>query len=67
VRSTSYEVPHYAILGIRLLGKPILGWQDNIKMHLKEIGKEVVYWDYVSKGRDYWGTLLNTVMNFRVP
>jgi hypothetical protein len=52
---------------IRLLENPILGWQDDIKMHLKEIGREVVYWDYVTKDQDYWGAVLNTVMNFRVP
>jgi hypothetical protein len=43
--------------GRRLLGRSRRRWVDNIKIDLREIG-----WDGV-----YWRALVNTVMNLRVP
>jgi hypothetical protein len=45
----------------------LLGWVDNIKMDLKEIGWDGVDWIELAQGRDQWRALVNTVMNLRVP
>ena len=51
----------------RPLGRPRLGWEDNIKMD----GQEVLCWDVdwieLVQDRDRWRTLVNVVMNLRVP
>jgi hypothetical protein len=44
-----------------------LGWEDNIKMDLREIGFEDVDWIHLAQDRDRWRSLVNTVMNLRVP
>jgi hypothetical protein len=51
----------------RPLGRPSCRWEDNIRMDLREIGWEDVDWMHVVQDRDQWRTLVNTVMNFRVP
>jgi hypothetical protein len=33
------------------------------KKDLREIGWEVVEWIYQAQGRDWWGAVVNTVMN----
>jgi hypothetical protein len=40
---------------------------NNIKMHLREIGWDVM--DLIDLAQDWnqWGALVNTVMNIRVP
>jgi hypothetical protein len=40
---------------------------DNIKMDLREIGLDGVYWIDVAQDSDKWRTLVNTVMNPLVP
>jgi hypothetical protein len=42
-------------------------WEDNIKMDLREIGFGDVDWIHWAQDRDRWRTLVNTVMNLRVP
>jgi hypothetical protein len=42
-------------------------WKDNIKMDLKEMGREGVDWIDVFQDRDKWWTIVNTVINLRVP
>jgi hypothetical protein len=42
-------------------------WEDNIRMDLSEIGWEDMDWMNPEKDRDQWRTLVNTVMNLRVP
>jgi hypothetical protein len=49
------------------LGTPRRGWEDNIKMDLKEIGFGDVDWIHLSRDKDRWRALVNTVMNLRVP
>jgi hypothetical protein len=46
------------------LGRPRCKWVGNVKMALREIG-----WDWidVAQDRDQWRTLVNKVMNLRVP
>jgi hypothetical protein len=53
--------------GRRPLGRPRRGWEDNIKMGLREIGWGGMDWIDVAQDRDQWMALVNTVMNLRVP
>jgi len=52
--------------GERTLGRPRRSWEDNIKIDLREVGGGGD-WMELAQDRDRWWTLLNTVMNFRVP
>jgi len=49
------------------LERPRRRWKDNIRMDIKEIGWEGFVWVYLAQDRDQWRTLVNTVMNLRVP
>jgi hypothetical protein len=40
---------------------------DNIKMDLGEIGWVDIVWIDVTQDMDQWRSLVNTVMNLRVP
>jgi hypothetical protein len=51
----------------RPLGRPRHTWVDNIKMNLREIEWSGMDWIDLAQDRDQWGTLLNAVMNLRVP
>jgi len=53
--------------GKRLLGMPRHRWEDNIGMDREEVGWKYVDWIHLAQGRDEWLTLVNTVMNLRVP
>jgi hypothetical protein len=53
--------------GKRPLGRPRCRWEDNIKMDLREIGWGGVNWIHLTQYRDQWRSLVNTVMNLRVP
>jgi hypothetical protein len=53
--------------GKRQLGRPRRGWEDNIKMDLKEIGWGGMDFIDLAQDRDQWRALVNTVMNLRVP
>jgi hypothetical protein len=53
--------------GKRPLGTPRRMWVDNIKMDLREIGRDGVDWIDVAQDRDQWRALVNTVLNLRVP
>jgi hypothetical protein len=41
--------------------------EDNIKRDLQEVGRDCGNWMERDQDRDRWRTLVNTVMNFRVP
>jgi hypothetical protein len=41
--------------------------EDNIKMDLQEVGCEGMDWIAMAEGRDRWRSLVNAVMNLRVP
>jgi hypothetical protein len=43
--------------GKRPLGKPRLRWEDNIRMDLREIGREGVDWMHLVQDMDQWGLL----------
>jgi hypothetical protein len=51
----------------RPLGRQRRRWVDNIKIDLREIGKDGVDWIDLAQDRDQWRDPVNTAMNFRVP
>jgi len=53
--------------GKRPLGRPRRRWEDNIKMHLQEVGCGGMFWIKLAQDRDRWRALVNAVMNLRVP
>jgi hypothetical protein len=53
--------------GMRPLGRPRRRWVNNIKMDLREIGRDGVDWIDLAQDRDQWRALVDTVMNLRVP
>jgi hypothetical protein len=53
--------------GKRPLGRPRRRWVDNIKIDLREIVWGGMDWNNLAPDRDQWRTLVNTVMNLRVP
>jgi hypothetical protein len=53
--------------GMRLPGRPIRRWVDNIKMDLLDIGWGGVDWISLAQDRDKWIALQNVVMNLRAP
>jgi hypothetical protein len=53
--------------GKRPLGRPRHRWVDNIKMGLREIGWDGIDLIDLAWDRDQWRTLVNTVINLRVP
>jgi hypothetical protein len=54
--------------GRRPLGRPRLGWEDGIRMDLREIGlgEGGVDWIRLSQDRDRWRAVVSAVMNLRV-
>jgi hypothetical protein len=51
----------------RPLGRPRRRWEYNIKMDLQEVGCGGMDWIDVAEDRGRWRTLVNAVMNLRVP
>jgi hypothetical protein len=51
----------------RPLGRPRRRWEDNIRRDLQEVGGECGNWMERAQDRDRWRTLVNKLMNFRVP
>ena len=50
-----------------LSGRPRRRWEDNIRMDLEEIGINTRNWVDSAQDRNYWRTLVNVVLNLRVP
>ena len=53
--------------GKRPLERPKRRWEDNIRMHLKEIGIGTRNWVNSAQDKDYWRALVNSALNLRVP
>jgi hypothetical protein len=49
------------------LGRPRRRWEDNMKMELQEVGWRSMDWIDMAQDRDRWRTLVNEIMNLRVP
>jgi hypothetical protein len=52
--------------GRRPLGRPRYRWEDNIKMHLQEVGWGM-NWIDLAQDRDRWRAVMNAVMNLLIP
>jgi hypothetical protein len=53
--------------GKRALGRPRLRCMGNIRVDLRELGRDAVVWIDMAQDRDQWRALMNTVLNLRVP
>jgi len=53
--------------GKRPLGRPRRRWKDNITTNLQGMGRRGMDCIDLAQDRDRWRTLVNAVMNFRVP
>jgi len=53
--------------GKKPLGRPRRRWVDNIRMDLQGVGYGYMDWIGLTQNRDRWRTLVNAVMNLRVP
>jgi hypothetical protein len=53
--------------GKRPLGRQRSWWVNNIKLDLRGIEWGGMDWIYLALDRDQWRSLVNTVMNLRVP
>jgi len=53
--------------GKRPLGRPRCRWEDNIKMDLQAVGCGGMQRIELAQDRDRWRSLVNAVMNLRVP
>ena len=53
--------------GKRPQRRPRRRWVDNIRMDLQEVGCGYMDWIGLVQDRDRWRTLVNAVMNLRVP
>jgi hypothetical protein len=53
--------------GKRPLRRPRRRWVDNIKMDIREIGRDGMDWIDLVLDRNQWRALVNMVMNLRVP
>jgi hypothetical protein len=51
--------------GKRPIGRPRCRWKDNIKIELREIGREGMDWMHLAQDRNQWRTFGNTVMKLR--
>ena len=49
----------------RSFERPRHTWENNIKMVVKEAGRNNVSWIHHGQVRDMWWDTVNTVMNFR--
>jgi hypothetical protein len=52
--------------GKRPLERPRFRWVENIKMHLRETGRDGMDWIDLAQDRDQWRDLVNAVMNLQV-
>ena len=53
--------------GKRQLGRPRRRWEDNIQMDLHNVGCGGMDWIDLAQKMDRWPSLVNAVINLRVP
>jgi hypothetical protein len=52
--------------GKRPFGRYRHGWDDNIRLVIREIGWRDVDWIHLAQDRDQWWAAVNTIMKIRV-
>ena len=53
--------------GKRPFGRPSCKWEDNNRVVLQEVGGGGMDWIELAQDRERWRTVVNAVMNLRVP
>jgi len=53
--------------GKRPHGRPRRRWEDTIKMDLQEVRCGGIDWIELAQDRDKWRSVVNRVMNLRIP
>jgi hypothetical protein len=53
--------------GKRPLGRPRRRWENNIKLHLREIGIDGANWIRLAQDRVWWRVFVSMIRNLRVP
>jgi hypothetical protein len=53
--------------GKRPLGRPRRRWENNIKIHLQDVGGSRGDWMELAQDRERWWANVGTVRDFRVP
>jgi hypothetical protein len=66
-RKGAYKVLVGRPEGRRPLGRPRRRWEDHIKTDLPEVIWGGMEWIDLAQDRDRWRTLVNAVINLRVP
>ena len=61
---SAFKILTGKITGSRSLGRPRTGWEDNIRMDLKEMSVGIRSWINSAKNRDYWRVILNEALDF---
>ena len=61
-RRSAYRILVGRCEGKRQLGRPRRGWEDNIKIDLKDVGWRGMVWIDLAEYRDRWRALLNAVI-----
>ena len=67
VSSGAFKILTGKHTGKRPLRRSRHRWEDNIRMHLEEIGINAGNWVDSAHDKDYWRTLVNAALNLRVP
>jgi hypothetical protein len=47
------------------VGRPRHKWEDDVRMHLREMGWDDEDWIHLAPDRDQWRARMNRVINFR--
>ena len=66
-RRGAYRVLVRVPEGKRPVGRPRRRWEDNNKMDVEAVGWGGLDWIDLAQERERWRTLVNAVMNLRVP
>jgi hypothetical protein len=66
-KTNAYRVLLERPEGKRPLGKPRRRWEDNIKVDVRDIGRDIMDLVDLAQDRDQWRAVMNTIMNLRVP
>jgi hypothetical protein len=63
----AYRVLVGKLEGKRPLRRPSRRWEDNIKMDLQEVEWRGMDWIDLVQDRDWWLSLVSTLMNLQIP